>query len=122
MKKKDIFLAAGICIFALIVWVAAHFFLPKDNQIIKITVNGELYGVYHLATEQVIAIGETNICEIHDGKVSMIEANCPDQLCVRQKAVGALGGTIVCLPNKVVIEAVQMNGTISGNGEVDAVV
>ena len=34
----------------------------------------------------------------------MIEADCPDHLCLKQKAVDSTGGTIVCLPNKVVIE------------------
>ena len=31
-------------------------------------------------------------------------ADCPDHLCLKQKAVDSTGGTIVCLPNKVVIE------------------
>ena len=34
----------------------------------------------------------------------MTEADCPDHLCMKQKAVDSTGGTIVCLPNKVVIE------------------
>ena len=34
----------------------------------------------------------------------MIEADCPDQLCVHQKAISKDRETIVCLPNKVVVE------------------
>ena len=34
----------------------------------------------------------------------MISAECPDHLCIKQKAINEKGGTIVCLPNKVVIE------------------
>ena len=34
----------------------------------------------------------------------MIEADCPDRLCVKQKAICKNGETIVCLPHKVVVE------------------
>ena len=34
----------------------------------------------------------------------MIDADCPDQLCVKQKKISLKNETIVCLPNKVVIE------------------
>jgi hypothetical protein len=34
----------------------------------------------------------------------MTQADCPDKLCVHQKAISATGETIVCLPNKVVVE------------------
>lgn len=106
MKKKDLLLAGTILALALLVWLAARFFLPKNNVMIRITIDGELYGEYSLNEDQEIAIGDTNICRIEDGKVKMIEATCPDQLCMHQKAVDASGGMIICLPNKVVIESV----------------
>ena len=34
----------------------------------------------------------------------MIEADCPDKLCVHQKAIERTNETIVCLPHKVVVE------------------
>ena len=37
-------------------------------------------------------------------EVTMIEATCPDHYCMKQKAVDEHGGSIICLPNKVVIE------------------
>lgn len=106
MKKKDLILAAGVLAFAFAVWLCTLFLLPKNNQKIRITVDGEFYGEYSLNEDQEIAIGETNICRIKDGKVKMTEANCPDKLCMKQRAVDASGGSIICLPNKVVIEAV----------------
>ena len=44
------------------------------------------------------------IAGIKNGKVTMIEATCPDHYCMKQKAVDEHGGSIICLPNKVVIE------------------
>lgn len=106
MKKKDWILAAGVCCIALLVWLVYQFIIPGDNSYIRITVYGEVYGEYPLFEDREISIGETNVCRIQDGTVRMIQADCPDQFCVHQNPVGDHGGTIVCLPNRVVIEAV----------------
>ena len=46
----------------------------------------------------------TNTLVIENGKADMISADCPDKLCVNQHAISSNGETIVCLPNKVVVE------------------
>lgn len=45
-----------------------------------------------------------NLVEIDDEKVRVIEADCPDKIDVKQGYISRIGETIVCLPNKVVIE------------------
>ena len=45
-----------------------------------------------------------NLMEIGDGKVRVIEADCPDQLDVKQGYISKTGEIIVCLPNRLVIE------------------
>lgn len=65
--------------------------------------DGEIYGTYPLTEECTIEIGDTNICEIQGGKVRMIHADCPDQVCVHSAPIGRFGGSIVCLPNKIVL-------------------
>lgn len=107
MKKRDGILAVSICGIALVIWLVYQFIIPGENFYIRITVDGETYGEYSLLEDQEIAIGDTNVCRIKDGEVRMVQADCPDQLCVHQNPVGEHGGTIVCLPNRVVIEAVQ---------------
>lgn len=107
MKKKDLILGGGILCLAFAVWFLMHFIIPQNNEKIRITVNGEFYGEYSLKDDQDIEIGGTNICRIKDGKAVMVDADCPDKLCMHQRAIDALGGTIICLPNRVVIEAVE---------------
>ena len=41
---------------------------------------------------------------IKNGKAKMTDADCPDQLCVHQKAASKNHESIICLPNKVVVE------------------
>ena len=37
----------------------------------------------------------------------MESADCPDQICVKQKPVDESGRDIVCLPNKVVVRVIS---------------
>lgn len=75
---------------------------------VQITIDGAVYGTYELSKEQTIPIKVhgtvTNTLQISDQKANMVQADCPDQLCVHQKAVSGQGETIVCLPNRVVVE------------------
>ncbi len=45
-----------------------------------------------------------NVVVIENGKVYMKSADCPDKLCVKHKKISKHNETIVCLPNRVVIE------------------
>ena len=54
----------------------------------------------------------TNVLRIEDGAVRMVEADCPDHLCIHRGAIRHVGDSIVCLPNRVVV-------TISGEDALD---
>ncbi len=77
---------------------------------VQLQVNGKMYGTYSLEKEQAVPVSVhgkvTNTLQIADGKAKMVEADCPDQLCIHQRAIAKRGETIVCLPNKVVAEVV----------------
>ena len=47
--------------------------------------------------------GVINRIEIKDGRVRMLEASCPNHLCIRQGWIRFEGQSIVCLPNKVTV-------------------
>ena len=107
MKKKDLILIFSVLVLAAAFWLvprAVGLFGNSKEQKLRITVSGEEYGSYSLEEDQGIKVGDTNVCEIKDKKVSMISADCPDQLCIHQRTIELQGETIVCLPNKVVLE------------------
>lgn len=122
LKKKEFIFIAAILALALLLWGSMHLMRKGDYGSVRITVDGQEYGIYSLNRDQVISIGSTNICQIQNGSVKMIEADCPDHLCLKQKPVGSHGGTIVCLPNKVVIEGVKAPGSEDSSPEFDAAV
>ena len=45
-----------------------------------------------------------NIVKIHDKGVEIIEASCPDKVCIHQGFITKSSESIVCLPNKVHIK------------------
>ncbi|MBC7248501.1 MAG: NusG domain II-containing protein [Actinobacteria bacterium] len=53
--------------------------------------------------------------EVRGGRVRMVDSACPDKLCVHTGWISRPGESIVCLPNRVVIE---IEG---GEGEPDVV-
>lgn len=105
MKKRDWIAAAVILAVAFIFGLIGKF-SAKPAQFLRITVDGDTYGLYDLSENQEIPIGNTNICRIQDGKVRMTDADCPDQICVHTAEISVDGGSIVCLPNRVVLEIV----------------
>ena len=122
LKKKEMYFIGGLLVLSLFFCVFVYLIPHKDYGSITITVNGELYGTYSLDKDQVIQIGDTNVCEIKDGKVKMTQANCPDHLCMKQPAVGSSGGYIVCLPNKIVIKGENASDPQDSSEGFDAVV
>ena len=118
IKRKDILLAAAVLAAALLCYVGFRLSAgaDPDRAVLTITVDGEEYGTYSLAEDQQIEINGTNTCEISDGEVRMVQADCPDQLCVNQRAVSRQGESIICLPNKVIVEVES-----SESSELDAV-
>ena len=81
-----------------------------------VEVDGSVVARYPLSVDGTYEInGGTNTVEIKDGKVRMLDADCPNQLCVRQMWIDKANQSIVCLPNRVIV-------TISGAaGSVDFV-
>ena len=104
LKKKEAVFIGALLVISVVLCIFVYAVPHGTHGSIQITVDGELYGTYSLAEDQVIQIGDTNVCEIKDGEVKMTEADCPDHLCMKQPAVGSAGGYIVCLPNRVVIQ------------------
>ena len=106
MKKNDILLAVAVLFIAVL---GLLFYMNLGKQAaatITVTVNGEVYGTYSLKHDQEILIGKTNRLVIEDGKADMIEADCPDQICVKHKSISKNKESIACLPNKVIVEVV----------------
>lgn len=113
MKKREFLITVCIVLAAVLLWFVIRLASPHSAASIRITVDGNEFGVFSLAKDRTIPIGDTNVCEIRDGKAHMVSASCPDQICIHQGYIDENGGVITCLPNRVVIQAVG-NDTLDG--------
>ncbi len=48
--------------------------------------------------------GGSNTIQVSDGKIGIIDADCPDQLCVKMGMISSTAYPISCLPHRLVIQ------------------
>lgn len=103
MKKNEILIIAGILFVALLSFLIIEF-TKEEGAYVVVTVDGVEIDRYSLEFEGEYSLnGGTNILCIKDGEAYLVDANCPDKLCVHQGAIDKSGETITCLPNKLVV-------------------
>lgn len=104
IRKKDWILIGVIVVIAALSFLMHQVLQGAGSGKVTVKVDGAIEGVYDLNDDQKITINDSNVVVINNGKVNMIEADCPDQLCVKQRAISKNHESIICLPNKVVVE------------------
>lgn len=116
MKKIDKILIGIILVIGLLGFVYQKW-IQNDaaDKVVMIRYEGKVVASFELTdeTEESYTFeenGNTNIVKIHAGKVSIVESNCKDQICVKTGEISRVGETIVCLPHQFSIE-IYSNGT-----------
>lgn len=102
MKKNDWILAGGILLIAA-AFILFNFFFSEHGGTVVVSVDGETYGSYSLADDRTVEINDSNRLIIENQTVRMEWADCPDQICVRHKAISRDGESIICLPNQIAV-------------------
>lgn len=121
MKKNDVILIVVILALALASFGGIYLYSAgntEDGEAV-VYLDGVEQGRYPLSQELSLEIpaenGNYNLLEVKDGKADITEASCPDKICVNHRPVKHLGESLVCLPNRVVVEIEN-----SGEAELDA--
>lgn len=117
MKKNDIILIAALLLIAFAVFVGVSIYskLTTKEPEAVVYLDGEEQGRYPLSEDTEVELRQTtlesgqdedryNILRIHDGKADIVEASCPDKVCVNHRPVNGNGESLVCLPNQMVVE------------------
>ena len=114
-RRNDVLLVAVIvaaAAAALILWLI----LRQEGVMVRVSVDGKEIAAYPLSQNIEVAIDELghNTLVIQDGYAYILDADCPDQQCVQQGKISRGGQSIICLPNKLVIEIEGGENTVDG--------
>jgi hypothetical protein len=121
--RMDIILIGILLIFALITAVAVYLTHDKGSTVV-VKVDGAVVSELPLSEDTELVVdgyqGGTNRIIIRNREAFVLEADCPDALCVKTGKISRAGETVVCLPHRVVVE---IKGKDSGSNDgVDSVV
>ncbi|WP_448535357.1 NusG domain II-containing protein [Pseudothermotoga sp.] len=100
-KRYDVILIIAI----VAVFLLFHWTRPREGQSIEVFVDGKLSMQIKTPGSYEVRDGDKYLMKvIFEGqKVRVYDANCPLKICERTGSVGP-AGTIICLPNKVLIK------------------
>ena len=107
MRKKDFILIFVVSLIIAGAFGVNYFVNTKNVDSIEIYMDNKLYKTYDINDKEEIKIKSKegyNIVKIHDKGVEIIEASCPDKVCIHQGFITEASESIVCLPNKVHIK------------------
>lgn len=116
LSNRSLILIFALLLLVSLAWIAAIKIMPQNSLIAEIHSDGKI--IYTIDLNKVtnsynIELPHNTVLVEH-GKISMLSADCPDQLCVKQGKISDGSFPIVCLPNKIMIR-------IAGKSGVDAV-
>ena len=110
MKKNDLVLIGALL---LLCGIGAVFFFTRADSDMRHAVitqdNVQLYDIPltgHTGTEEIVitdAHGTTTIC-IEGETIAVVDADCPDLVCVKTGKAEKKGDVIACLPHKLLVE------------------
>ena len=102
MKKGDI---AVICSVAVAFVLSIILLIPFSKQGSRVVVKQDDKIVYNesININRTVDTG-TNTVIIKDGIVYISDATCKNQVCVNTGKISKKGESIICLPNKVIVE------------------
>ena len=77
----------------------------REGGYVEVEQSGQIIATYSLSIDGEYSLnGGTNILVIEGGVAYLKDANCPDKTCVKTGKIHYVNQSIICLPNKVVVE------------------
>lgn len=110
MKRK--YIADILLIIFLIIstGIISFFIYTEPNSDVlkvEVCVDGKVIKTYPLETDSAYDIKDKlstgNTLVIENGKVYISDADCDDELCVKQGSIKRVNESIICLPHKLVV-------------------
>ena len=102
LKKCDILLVAVLVCLSLLVY-SVFLFLKKDGKVVVVKQDNKIVYSGDLSKNNTITLEHNTVC-IEGGKAYMEDSDCKNRICINTGKISKSGETVVCLPNRVIIE------------------
>lgn len=118
LKIGDLILIGLLTLVIIVSFLTIHF-IRIEGKFVAIYVEGNL--IYRLSLEEDTEIkvrgimGLTKI-RVEQGRVTVVEAPCPNKICKKMGKISRSGEILVCVPNRIVV---RITGKI--NSEIDSI-
>ena len=114
-QTRIIFIAAALMFLAGVVGSILILRAPH-SQTVQIVQGGNVLYTFDLSRQddQEIRVeyeGRTNVIQIQNGRIRMLEADCPDHICIQMGWLDS-AAPIVCLPNHLVIQFASSHDSV----------
>ena len=127
MKKNDIILIVSLLIISAALYMIIST-IHHDGTYVVVRINGQDTASYPLDKDMTIRLphddggSDYNVLQIRDHSASIIEADCPDKICVRHRSISKNDESIICLPHKLSIHISGSDNRISSdNSTIDQI-
>ena len=110
MKSNKIYIVVVIVLVFELVMLVWQNIRSKDNTVAEIVSDGEVVNTIDLSDIDEAYEFEVrnesgyNKIRAEKGRIAVVEADCPDKVCMNPKHIEKPGQSLVCLPHKVMIE------------------
>ena len=102
LKRLDIILIISLLFAALVLFVVFSY-IKRTGERVVIKQNDTVVYRGELSKDGEVSL-KHNTVKIENGRVFMKSADCKNQICVKTGKISKSGETIICLPNKVIVE------------------
>ncbi len=123
MKKNDVILIGVVLILSLLSFIGINWYQNQSSDDMQVIIRHEGQEIkvfpFNANTDEVFVFeneDETNTIVIKDGIVTVEEANCRDQICVKTQSISKNGEIIVCLPHQLTVEIYAKSGEFELDG------
>ena len=101
--KLDI-LIVGIIIFISLITSLIISLTKEQGNLVVVKIKNEEIASYQLNIDGKYSLNNgTNILVIEDNYAWIVEADCPDKLCIKKGKISNVGESIICLPHRLII-------------------
>ena len=105
-RNKEIIAVLILVLIAVVSFVCIRFFVEGEGKYVKVYVNEKLTKTFDLTKDREYFI-ETklgyNLLIINNEKARILDADCPNKICVDKGYISKNDESIICLPHHVVV-------------------